>query len=54
MKLFRIRLTFVIERGEPDPEPLEGEPAIGIVIDPHRWSDPQADEWEWPDEEDSA
>ena len=28
--------------------------ATGIVIDPHRWSDPQVDEWEWPDEEERA
>lgn len=41
MKLFRVRLTFEIERGEKEPEPFEGEPAIGIVIDPHRWDEPE-------------
>lgn len=39
-KRWRFRLTFDIEHGELEPPLVEGEPAVGIVIDPHRWDEP--------------
>lgn len=43
-KRWRFRLTFDIEIGEKEPELPDGEPAIGIVIDPHRWDEPDDDD----------